>query len=436
MRRILPLAAVTLFGLPGTAMALDVNGCPTSGSIVFQEAFDSKSATVGYDDLFAQGGDVARCTYSFGLNDGAAPGTITVYSADFRGSMFLTNDDETSVSVEHNGTSDDVPFTGPRDNLEADYTFSTVVATHDGKVTTTGIVDMSGATGGEDDLGSIDAADYAEIGRITLPTDESSIIAHLGGSATLLTSAQPISEDNSISFFGGIGSAMLGANGQYNLGQGFSLLGGAALIEQGYSTVGVQGVIGSLAVRYVEPGLSTFRPFAEGGATLGGLGLTFTDPGKTTTTAGLASVYARGGVETALDSQTTATLSASLEESLLGVGGYDLSTKSFSATLAGQSGRFTVAKAEASIHHQFTDTIDASASAGVGVLFAHDVVTANIGGLGNVTQAPPSQLFVDYGARLGWAFAPSSKLEGFVQGSTTTDLGTHVQVGAAFTQKF
>jgi hypothetical protein len=67
---------------------------------------------------------------------------------------------------------------------------------------------------------------------------------------------------------------------------------------------------------------------------------------------------------------------------------------------------------------------------------ANQRTSAYILGGGTTTGGYANTVFAEYGLGLGWEVAPGSTIEGFLQGSTGTNIGTHAQIGAAYRMKF
>jgi hypothetical protein len=279
---------------------------------------------------------------------------------------------------------------------------------------------------------------------------EAAIVAHTGATASLLTgSDQPLEGENEFGVIGGLGSYMLGLTARYNISEGFSLLGGASLIGQDYADAGVDGVLGAVALRYVEPGVNSFRLFGEGGVTLGAFEASFarhyedgTDEGVDatgTTAAGLGGAYLRGGVLIEPDADNEIVLSATVQHSMLGLAGYAETGGAFNmfaATLPAQAGSFTVVKGSAAWTTALASDVDLTASASLGLVVGHTPVEAEIEFVGPETGGPASSVFAEGGLRLGWTPSPGTRLDGFIQGSTGTGIGTHAQIGAAYRMSF
>jgi hypothetical protein len=438
MKRLAIATGVVVLGT-GAAMAFD--GC-REGSFSSTVTEDSLTYSLLFDELFVESADfedkgrVATCDIAVPLV-GVPKGTIAVYTADYRGFLKIDEGSDASIGIENHGSTLGEEYEGP---FEEDFTYLGMAASDgDSTLRSRATIDLTGAEG-EDELGIIDSAEYVEVGRITLGTDQMAIATHIGASTELLTGAnQGLEGPDEFGIFGGVGSAQLGGTARFNLADGFSILGGASLISQGYETSEAAGAVGAVAVRWVQPGVTSFRPFAEGGVTLGGLQLNFNDVpgGDESTGVLLGSVHVRGGVEAALDDINTVTLAGSIQETVMGVRGYTLTDGGpFTADMPDQAGYFTKLKASASWRAQVTSDIDVEATGAVGALISHGEVVADVDGLGVVTATAPASMFVEYGVRAGWNLAPGSRVEGFVQGSTSNDYGTHAQIGAAYKLQF
>jgi hypothetical protein len=262
-----------------------------------------------------------------------------------------------------------------------------------------------------------------------LATDQTAMVTHLGATAELLTGGtQPTEGGNEVGLIGGYGSAMLGVVGRYNLAEGFSLLSGVSLIDQAAGATTSRGVVGAVAVRYVDPSINTFRPFAEGGLVLGGFQTTHVNVAAAVPT-GLASVYAKGGAIFDLAPEARVSLFGTITETALSTAGFTQTFPAFSVNVPAQVGYFTTAKATTAITYDITPDVDLTAEASVGTVISHTGITATIPGLGTVS-ASQNNSFMQYGARIGWKPTDALRLEAFAQGTTGPDIGTHHMIGA------
>ncbi len=80
--------------------------------------------------------------------------------------------------------------------------------------------------------------------------------------------------------------------------------------------------------------------------------------------------------------------------------------------------------------------MDLTATVGVGATMAHSPVTADVAFVGNFSGTAQNALFAEYGLRLGWMPSPDMTVDAFVQGSSATVGGTHVQAGTGIRMKF
>ncbi len=422
--------------LAGTTVALW-----SSGALAFDACPDGATTTVSpdgtsYSTLFdawvAFAGDIASCSFSFPLETDAPSGSIIVYSSDYRGGYELGPGDDIDVTLEQNGETDGFSDTGPA--TEDPFLFSSMVAASDGKIEVDGEVDLGDATDGLT-FAAIDTADFTELGRITTPTDQTAAIVHLGATAGLLTGGlQPIEDDNHIGLIGGYGSYMFGATGRYNISDGFSVLGGVSLVNQTAGASQVNGVLGAVAVRYVEPGFNSFRPMAEGGLVAGALDVDYPNVASNVPT-GLGTIYGKAGLVSDVDQSTQVAFYATLAETGLNSSAFTQTFPAFTVNVPAQTGFFTTAKATAAITTELMPTVDLTAEASAGMVFSHGGMQATIPGLGTVSGSQNSA-FVDYGLRLGWEPDPMVKLELFGQGSIGQDAGMHNQIGASAKLKF
>jgi hypothetical protein len=287
---------------------------------------------------------------------------------------------------------------------------------------------------------SLDAVGRQQLGLVT----------HLGGMNDLLTGyGRSLEGENEFTLLGGIGSYQVGATARYNISEGFSVLGGASIIGLNSGDASANGFSGAGALRYVAPEASEFRLFAEGGAQLTAATVSFTRNYDNQTTNGydavgsgngvLAGAYLRGGALWQPDADNEVVFSASLGQSALGISDYveadELSTPNFFAADLSGSTSYTTVKGGVDWTTKLAPEVDLTASAAVGAAFGSGA-NAEVFGVGEVNGAPQSTIFAQYGLRLGWELSPGSTLDGFVQGTTGTGIGTHAQIGAAYRMSF
>ena len=140
-----------------------------------------------------------------------------------------------------------------------------------------------------------------------------------------------------------------------------------------------------------------------------------------------------------LDQSNEVVLSATAKESFIGFGDYQEAVSGsnlFAADLSGQVAGFTTVKVGADWTTALATDVDLTAHLGVGTTMANQRTTAYILGGGTTTGGFSSTIFAEYGLGLGYHLTPASTIEGFVQGSTGTNIGTHAQIGAAYRMTF
>lgn len=455
--RLLALSASVpvIFGLATGAMA-----APCDGSQLLP---DTHSGSFFVDDgtTAITVDPVATCDVTIDANNNFADetipaGTIVVYNAQYRG--YLDEGDNAHIAITHDGVTDSADVSTPQDGTGSyfeNYVGSGRTGTIDLGIQLTL---MEGGTGAG--TTNLDTIDFAEVGRTTIDSQQASVdslatqgmtfVTHLNTTADLLVGGeQPLEAPDNFSLLGAVGSQTVGATAHYNLGGGFSIDGGAALFDQ-------EGASGSLfggAVRYLEPGVNTFRPFVEAGFNAApGMNLklsrsyeldttdAFPGPGslktatiESQTTGSMASAYVTGGMLFAPDITNQIAFSGTLMHSWLSYDGYTESFSDdnlFNADVAGGSSGFDTLKAKLAWTSALTSNLDMTLHAAVGVTHATDGVQTDIAFVGPMTGTSGDDLFVQYGARLGWTVGPTTTANVFINGSSGTVSGTHAQVGA------
>jgi len=436
--------------LPSGAFAFD--GCPGGSVSVTSPASGTYSVEFDAFVVDPPGGDIASCDLQVPI-DPLPTGVIAVYSADYRGGVFLDVDETASLTIQHNGVVDGTTF-GP---LDTEYFYRDFVGSGPGdNIYSLITLDVTNGT-----YGALDTIDYLELARTTMASQQASIdqlaagqtaiVARVNGIGALLTGGGQLLEgEDQFSLVGAVGSWAFGGTARVNLGNGFSLLGGGAVLSQSGGGATASGVLASGALRYVQPGNDDFRYFGEFGLHgAPGFAMTFTrqyddgSPGGATvtgsTTGSLAAAYVTGGVLYAPSPNNEIAFSGTLMRDWLTVAGYSETfalTNLFAADVAGGTSTFDAIKAGAAWTTAVSPQMDATISAAVGKSFAHDGVAANVAFVGPVTGAPQGELFAEYGVRLGWELSPTATVDAFALGSTGTVSGTHIQVGTAVKVRF
>jgi hypothetical protein len=204
------------------------------------------------------------------------------------------------------------------------------------------------------------------------------------------------------------------------------------------------------ALRYVEPGVNTFRLVGEAGIDASLLQLSFSRTyanGFNTTAAsgagsgGSGAIYVRGGVLWQPTPENEVLFSAKLKQGALGIGslieGDSLTDPNFfAATYSGQSTQTTMVKAGVDWTSQLSPEVDVTTSLALGASFNGGASASIFGIPGTVTGAPQSTLYAQYGVRLGWRPTENTVVDGFVHGTTGTGIGTHALIGAGARMQF
>lgn len=445
-----PILAALLIAL-GTGSAL-AGDCTQDGTT------SGNSGSILFFNFFVDSGLSQTCAVSNPVKVPA--GTYGVFKVDSQGYVELQNGEKVKLAVVSSGQSHSKTLNGPyADAVTYSAYYSTGLVAADTSFSGTATVDATGASDAFS-YGEYDALDIragfttlASIkgGLSEISTQQTGLVTHLDLDAGLLTGAfQPLEGQNEVGVFGALGSYDFGATGRFNLSQGFSVLGGISAVSLSVPGASASGVMGSAALRFVQPDGSGFRWFAEGGLEGATLGLNFSRHYSNGTVASyeakgsgdglLGAGYVRGGVVWQPDADNEIVFSASVKGSALGVSKYSevdpiTDPNLFSADLSGHTSGFTTVKAGADWTTALQQNFDLTTSVAVGSTFGSGA-SADVFGVGNVSGAAKSTLFAQYGVRLGYAVTPTSKIDGFVQGTTGTGIGTHLQAGAGYHLKF
>lgn len=417
---------------------------------------DDTAITLLFDAFGAVVGNPGTCAPTFAAHSNLPndPNLFEVYSADYRGDILPSLDDQGEITVEANGrtstgtfTSGDNPVFTHFIGKEADGTLSSDIT-----------VRISNATDPATEA-FIDSVDYLRAGTMTradaeaslaeLGSGQASLVTHLDATSWLLGGGtMGLEGPDEVRVLGGVGSYMLGGNARFNLSDGFSLLAGVSLVDQTAGGAGYTGALGKVGLRFVEQAPATARLFGEVGVDVAALNMRFSrtytsSTGTQTVTGagngGLGALYLTGGMLFELDSSNQIALSATAKQSMLGFGDYRETVSAgnlFAADLSNQMAGFTTLKVGADWTAELTEELSLTAHVGLGTTIANQATSAYILGGGTTTGASASTVFAEYGLGLGYEVMPGSTIEAFVQGSTGTNIGTHAQVGAAFRMAF
>jgi hypothetical protein len=421
-------------------------------------AGDQLSASLSFTPAEASPGVPTSCSQSLLLPIPA--GYYGVYRVVTTASVDQLDGDQSTFTVVVNS---DSQAHGLVDTFSGSYSFTKYYAVGDGGLATFESTFGMSMTGDPSSFGDIESADIlvaytsaasqqTSINQVA--TEQLGLATHMGTLSSILLSSGSVEGDDEVIFLGGVGSYDMGVAGRYNLAPGFSLVGGVSAVNLSLSRAGGNGLLAAGALRFVQPESGEFRIVAEAGAEVAPLSLSFARHYDDGTTAGsdftavgdgiLASIYGRAGVIWTPHVDDSVLFAASLKQGRLAwnklaepnlddvVGAYP---NLFAADFSSGMQDFTTVRASADWTHHLDGTTDVMASVGVGVAYGTGT-TANVFGVGTVTSENPSTAFVDYGLRASWKLAPRSAIDGFLAGSTGTNIGTHAQIGAAYHMSF
>lgn len=308
--------------------------------------------------------------------------------------------------------------------------------------------------GGSGPVGGMTTEASVEQSFGQLAGEQNAVPAQLGGTADLLLGGlQPIEGDGYGQVFGAVGSFTLGARARTDAHNGFSLLGGMALLDQSADGASAGGPLFGAAVRYVAPvplGALGIRPFAEaGGWAAPDLSLHFSRSyanGSGTATAeddtdGSAfAFFGRAGVLVAPTPADELAFSATLARDWLNVDAFaeTLSSENpFPASFGAAQATGSQFKATAQWTHTLAGNLDLTLSASAGRSFGGtNAVSGAVDGFGTLTGTTGDYAFGQLGASLAWNFTDTVRAQGFVLSTFGDTIGTHTQFGGALSVAF
>jgi hypothetical protein len=409
---------------------------------------DSRIASIFYDGFVVDAGQSVSCPETVAVP--IPNGMFGVYKVDARG--FILNSGDGAIYLVQHGVqtqqssfagmlTEDTFFShyfgsGPSAGFTGTFTYDLTAASVGARATLETIDFLAGYTTLTSVQGSINA----------LADEQTGIVTRLNATGDLLLGHnQPLEAPDNFSLFGAVGSHTFGATGHYNLSEGFSLEGGGALTDQSLPGASFTGPSLGAALRYVQPGADTFRPFAEAGFNAApGLGMTFSrhyDDGtplgttiSSTASGNLFGVFAEAGVLVAPTPDDEISFTGSLIHNWLGFGGFTETigdTNLFPATVAAATSTFDTIKANLAWTTKLSSTLDLTLSGAVGKTFSHDGVAANVAFVGPIAGTSQDETFAEYGVRLGWKLNAATTADTFIFGTSGATSGTHVQVGEA-----
>lgn len=454
MRQTAALATLLVLTSGTGAFAATIDGCP-DGTVGSPPDPIEGTYSYAYDEFKPLAGNTATCTQV--TQTGQAAGTFAVYSADYRG--IVAPGATGTLTIVENGQTTQLVVGDPDDFTDIEQT-TYVGTTVDGKL----ISDISLATASLDAqaFSKLDTVDYLKLGWTSLDsvnasldqlsTARTGIVTHLNSTAGLLNgSDQPSSTPDGLFALGAVGSHTIGVGGQVTLGDGLSLVGGVASVQQDVGDVGVQTLMFSGSLRYLGSDTSNgFRWFGRTGITAApGMSLDFTrfyedgsDDGATVTAStkgNMLTAFGEAGVLLEPDAQNSVALSGVIAQTWLGIDGYSETfgpDNLFPVSVDDTDGMFTTLKAKASWTTALSSDVDLTLSGAVGQTFADADYEANIAFIGTLPVAGTSEAFAELGARVGWAVNQSTRMDLFTTGSFGAESGSHVQAGASLKMQF
>lgn len=269
----------------------------------------------------------------------------------------------------------------------------------------------------------------------------------------LLGGDKPMGDNSELGIFGQAGSAQGGGYARFATSSGLAILAGVSFGQEDYDTAQIDNsLMGALAVRYLVPGKSAWRPFVEAGGWLApesdmefertyanGAG---TAVGVGSTEGDISYLYGRAGVLLALGRGEQLALSAELGRERLKVDAYSealTATNPFEAHVAAGTDRMDLIKARAQWSAVLGQGFDATLwAAGVYGFNRDSELSASVPGLGALEPvADDHTAWAEYGARVGYAVTEQVTFDVFVNGvSGDGDIGTRVHGGAGLRYLF
>lgn len=453
MRLPITFAAFVLMASPALAACVDVQ--PNAPTYVD----DPPTASVLFDSFVINSGDTSQtCALSTPGREGAPVppvGEISAYSADYRG--FVGPDRPATLTVTESGVTRTVELPADSEDL---LLHSYVGTDADGDLNS----DITLTVAGNDQnlAGGIDSVDYLLLATTTVDdqyfpleqvsTARTAVVTHLNSTTGLVLGGnQPLDRESEVAAFGAVGSHTVGANGHFDLGDGFSVDGGVALFDQSVGGADSSGVLLGGKVTYLQPDDgSTFRWLGSAGVMAApGMGLSFsreylntaTDTmvsGEGSGSGNLFGIWVEAGALVAPAPDNEILFSASLSRNWLN---FDYAeeqtdTNPFALSIDDATSTYDTLKAKAAWTTALAPDVDLTLHGAVGYINANDDLTGDVALVGAMTVGGQSEAFVEYGARLGWSFAENARWDVFAVGSTGAETGTHAQIGTAVSMKF
>jgi hypothetical protein len=268
----------------------------------------------------------------------------------------------------------------------------------------------------------------------------------------LLGGDKPMTSDSEVGVFGMGGSYAGGGFARYATGGGLAVLAGVSYGEESYQDAAIEdSLMGALALRYLDPRKSLWRPFAEVGGWFAPeadleFERTYMNGAGTTTGIGnthgdVSYYYARAGLVFDLGKREQVAISGELGRERLEVDGYSesLTGNPFNAVVSAGTDEMDLAKARLAWSFGLAPRMDATLwGAGVyGFNRESDLVVGVVGLGGFVPTVSDDTAWAEYGARVGYAVTESVTFDVFVNGvSGDDDIDTRVHGGGGLRYRF
>ncbi|HEV7254329.1 MAG TPA: hypothetical protein VGN97_14690 [Mesorhizobium sp.] len=415
---------------------------------------EAGAISVPFDFFEATLDDPAACNLAVPSGVAPAPGTFSVYSADYRG--FVSEGDQVQLTVEQDGLIDRAIVSGPQDGL----IFRNYVGDFGTPELNSDIMLALLTAADPDSVAQLDTIDYLLAATTTLDEVEQSLrdiasartgtMLHLQSTADLLAGGnQPFAGPDELTILGGVGSHLIGLNARYSISPDLTFSGGAGYFDQDLNGANARGVMFTGALRYLPAAPAALRPFAETGVRAAPLSARFTrsyDDGSEDGASAafsadglFAGAYLEGGVVLTPDTDNQIVLSATVAHDRLRTDAVSEEfgpDNLFAASFDEETTAVTTVKLGAAWTTILAPDLDLTLNGGVGHGAAGGDLDAGIAFVGAVEVEAQDDSFVDYGARLGFKPAESLKADLFLQGVSAREAGTHVFYGGSLSRQF
>ena len=384
-------------------------------------------------------------------------GSIGVYKVDYRGFVQLAAEDTVELLITHAAGEDRLAITGA---YQDDVSFTdTIASSRTGTLNAEVRLTLRSADVQAEASAVLDSIDVAEIGFTSLQSVSDSVAriaeqrtalsTHLGTSASMLLGFdQRVDAATEVGVVAASGATTVGANARWRSDTGLTLSGGAAYVRQSVGDVDLRGsALLAAAIRYVQPGTGSLRPFAElaawgspeldtafGRHYLNGAATSDTTASLLAGSLRVGALYTPRGPGGHADADEIA-VSLSLAGSWLHVDGYAESQSTgnlFPVAVDGDSTSTRALKASIAWSGALGEALDFTlAAAGGRTLGGGARVRADVDWIGRVSEASDSVSFVEYAGRVGYRINSRTTLDAFVFGSRGSRIGSETRVGAA-----